>query len=334
MRLLYIASGIPSLADLDPNLINGFQMLTKQRPDFQATVFQPKKQPIQRLFHLVRKFRPDSLFSLRGQLPTAAVWRLRNMGYPIALYIVDDPYSYTNHLKMAKPYSCIITQDAGAVPYYQRRGIPSLHLPLAVNPSKYRPQLINDRYRSDICFVGSATDARVAMIDRMAGLLEQHRFRLIGRWWDRLRHYKDWKDRIINHPLPADEVARYYSGAKIVWNFHRASDDVNRNPQKIPACTPNNKTFEIAACGAFQLISHRRDLGKYYRINQEIVSFRGLAELERKTRYYLQHDAIREGMARKARMRTMKDHTYRVRLTEFLRDWKAIQPRLRRRAAR
>ncbi|SDW69568.1 spore maturation protein CgeB [Marininema mesophilum] len=329
MRLLYVASGIPSLADLDPNLIRGFRMLAKERPDFSLAVFRPEKQRIYGLLQMIRSFRPDGLLSLRGQLPASVVLRIRKMGVPVGLYMVDDPYSFTNHVKVVKPYSFMITQDSGCVPHYQRLGIPTLHLPLAVDPTKYRPLVVGKRYQSDICFVGSATDARIAMIDEMAGLLQERRFLLIGRWWDRLRNYEKWKHAIINQPIPAGEVARYYNGAKIVWNFHRDSDDVNRNPRKIPACTPNNKTFEIAACRSFQLVSHRRDLVRYYRINQEMVSFQGRSELEKKTRYFLQQDQLREGIAARARMRTTKDHTYRVRLTEFIREWKENQSSLR-----
>ncbi|SEN11334.1 glycosyltransferase, partial [Lihuaxuella thermophila] len=82
--------------------------------------------------------------------------------------------------------------------------------------------------------------------------------------------------------------------------------------------TPNNRTFEIAACRSFQLATWRRDLNKLYVPEQEIATYRTLKELREKIRYYLKHDDEREEMTDRAYQRTLRDHTYYVRLRDLL----------------
>jgi spore maturation protein CgeB len=185
---------------------------------------------------------------------------------------------------------------------------------LAVNPAKYRPVNVPPKYRSDICFVGSAFPVRLHFFDQMTPFLLKKRFIIIGQWWERLKNFDHLKHRIHNDPIPPSEVVKYYNGAKIVLNIHRTQNDRRDNHRNLPAYSPNNRTFEIAACRSFQLLSCRRDLPKFYAPGQEMVCFQNLKDLKRKINYYLAHEDEREQIAVKAYRRTLKDHTYRVRL--------------------
>ncbi|MFC4076928.1 CgeB family protein [Salinithrix halophila] len=319
VRLLYITSGIHSLAHLDPNLISGFTELEKKEEHFHFLTFHPGKESITTLFSKIYSFRPDVIISLRGALPRQVVDQVRQTGIPIGLYIVDDPYSFSEHSVMMQPYSFMITQDFACLPYYRRQNKRCFYLPLAVNQQLYHPLRVNQRYKSDICFIASATPIRRQYIDQMAEFLLQKRFLLIGRWWDRLKHYEKLKHGIMNRTISPVEVARYYNGAKIVLNIHRSKNDVRRNPLEIPAFTPNNRTFDIAACRSFQLVTHRRDLGRFYRLGEEIVSIRGADEMRQKIAYYLNHQRERKGIATRAYRRTVREHTYLERLRRFVR---------------
>ncbi|MDR6225278.1 CgeB family protein [Desmospora profundinema] len=263
----------------------------------------------------VRLFKPDIILVLRGSLPPYAIKQLRKISQAqIGLWEVDDPYNFRNHIKKLPPYHFMITQDSSCVSYYRRLKKTCLHLPLAVNPNLYHPFKVPKEYQYDICFIGSALPIRLKYFDELTPFLLKKNFIIIGQWWEQLKNYNKLKPHIINRTIPPSEVAKYYNGAKIVLNIHRTPNDINQNHLNIPAYTPNNRTFDIAACRAFQLISRRRDLKKFYELDEEIISFKRLRDLKQKIEYYLDHDEERNRIASQAYERTMKDHTYSVRL--------------------
>ncbi|MBA4494479.1 glycosyltransferase [Paenactinomyces guangxiensis] len=278
-----------------------------------------RRESPQHLLARIQAFRPDFILSFRGScLPGTAVYKLRSLGIPIGVWVVDDPYRLKTHEKLVRPYDLVITQDRRSVSIYKSLKKAALYLPLAVNPEKYKPMVVPDKYKSDICFVGSAFPVRLHFFDTLTPLLLKKKTFIIGQWWNRLKNFQQLKHCIYNKPIPPSEVIKYYNGAKIVLNIHRTPNDRKDNPRNIPAFTPNNRTFEIAACRAFQLTTWRRDLDRLYVPDKEMASFRTLKELREKIHYYLKHDDERERMAVKAYQRTLRDHTYYVRLRYLL----------------
>jgi spore maturation protein CgeB len=80
----------------------------------------------------------------------------------------------------------------------------------------------------------------------------------------------------------------------------------------------NPRTFEIAACGAFQLVDYRSELPDVFTPGEEIVCFRDLEELRNQIGYYLEHPDERRRIAEKARSRVLKEHTYQARMETML----------------
>ncbi|MFC4076926.1 CgeB family protein [Salinithrix halophila] len=318
MKLLYITSGGPSYAELDPNLIQAFRRLEKKLKDFHFQFYRPRVEPIATLFNRVQSFRPDVILSLRGAISGERVTQLRKMGIPVGLFVVDDPYLLRYHSRQVPPYTFMVTQESSCLSFYRKRKKPCIHLPLGVNEATYHPERVPEKYQSDICFVGSALPARLHTFDQMVDFLRKKKFVIVGRWWERLKHYKQLNHGIINQTIPSSETAKYYNGAKIVLNIHRTKNDVKGNPFGIPAFTPNNRTFDIAACRSFQLVSQRKELGRYYRLGEEVIAFKGIKDLKQKIEYYLAHDKERERIAARAYQRTLKDHTYEARLRSLI----------------
>ncbi|SFS66425.1 CgeB family protein [Marininema halotolerans] len=318
MRFLYIASGGHSYSDLDPNFIQTFRKLASELDWFHFQVYQPNQESRSQLTHLIRSFRPEVIISLRGALTPQEVMHFRKMGIYMGLWIVDDPYLLKLHQRQVVPYHFMVTQEASCVSFYRKRKKACFYLPLGVNEKTYRPLQVAPHYRSDICFVGSALPARIKTIDTIASFLQGKKFILVGRWWERLKNYHRLKHGIINQTIPPTETAKYYNGANIVLNIHRTKNDVRGNPYGMPANTPNNRTFDIAACRSFQLVSHRRDLHRFLKVGHEVVSYKGLVELKQKVHYYLKHPAKREQIAIRAYRRTLRDHTYTRKMRGFL----------------
>lgn len=329
MRMLYISSGCGfefqnHLSDEDANILAALQALERQRSDFRFERFLIRRDKRKDLFLKIKKFRPDFILSFRGSfLPASYVYQMRKMRIPVGIWVVDDPYRLQTHKDLVKPYNLVITQDSNSVSYYQDQGKKVIHLPLAVNPDKYRPMKVDEKYKSDLCFVGSAFPIRIRYFDQLTPILLSNKTKIFGQWWEKLKNYSKLKGCISNKPIPPEEVIQYYNGAKIVLNIHRTNNDRQDNPRNIAAYTPNNRTFEIAACRSFQLATWRRDLYDHFS-EDEMASFRNLRDLEDKIRYYLAHENERQNMAVKAYQRVLRTHTYQERLITLIEYLKGL----------
>ncbi len=79
----------------------------------------------------------------------------------------------------------------------------------------------------------------------------------------------------------------------------------------------NPRTFELAACGAFQLVDERTLLPDLF-TPEEVVRFRRAEEVPQLIRTWLKESPGRRASAEASRRRVLRDHTYRHRLQELL----------------
>ena len=79
----------------------------------------------------------------------------------------------------------------------------------------------------------------------------------------------------------------------------------------------NPRTFELAACGAFQLVDDRTLLPDLF-TSEEVASFRRAEDVPQLIRRWLPDTEGRRAHAEASRRRVLRDHTYRHRLQELL----------------
>lgn len=143
---------------------------------------------------------------------------------------------------------------------------------------------------------------------------------MVGNWSRYLRSYRKYSNLNIDEGWVEPQIAAdYYNGAKIVLNSHRPSNlRQNKNKLGITGKSINNRTFDVAACSAFQLIEFREDLPKHFIENKEIIAFRNMQELIEKVHYYMKADKERDAIANKARSRVLQEHTFQHRIEQML----------------
>lgn len=273
------------------------------------------------LLQVVSEFEPDLVLTIRGaSIPAAIVRSIKKMGVATALWVVDDPFEIDYVLEYADVYDYVFTVEANAVDVYRQSGCSNVfHLPLGVFPKVHKKMSV-PHYESDVCLVGSGTFNRIELVDEIADYMVKSglKVRIVGQWWDSLKSFSKLKDSISNKVVYAADAAKYFAGAKININLHRALDDdsyYDGNKRRVMAFSPNVKTFEIAACGRFQLVDNSRaDLGKYFDIGREIDVFSSADELVKKIKHYMKDEEKREEIARTARERCLHEYTYRERL--------------------
>ncbi|EKD78357.1 MAG: hypothetical protein ACD_41C00364G0009 [uncultured bacterium] len=122
--------------------------------------------------------------------------------------------------------------------------------------------------------------------------------------------------------LPANSVLRQrYHGEAWAMEMYRtikqAKICINRHSSAAENFANNMRLFETTGLGTFLLTDQKQNLTDLFTIDQEIAAYGSADELISKVRYYLEHAVEREAIAKAGQQRTLKDHTYRQRMTEL-----------------
>ena len=96
------------------------------------------------------------------------------------------------------------------------------------------------------------------------------------------------------------ELAEFYNQCKIVVN-HAAGGEINM------------RMFEATASGALLITSYVDHIDEFFKKN-EIVTYKTIAELDEKIKYYLKHKKQRDKIAKAGQRRTLSEHTYQERI--------------------
>jgi len=111
------------------------------------------------------------------------------------------------------------------------------------------------------------------------------------------------------------EYVKIFNASKINLNLHSSMERDGVEPF---GDFINPRTFELAACGAFQLLDPRLYLPEQLELGKEAVTFRDSREMEQLIDYYLAHPEERQQIAMSSRSRVLREHTYRHRLEDML----------------
>jgi len=186
------------------------------------------------------------------------------------------------------------------------------YLPQCCEPTVHRPLDLTmaelEAYGADVSLVGSGYPYRVRLLESLA--LAEVRLRLWGAGW----------------PVGQGLLGRAYAGGEAVGDVQAKvfnATRINLNTAHLQdVYGVNKRTFEIAGCGAFQLAPAQRDLPNLFSVGTEIITYRDVADLRAKIRYYLRHDDERAQVGSAARARVHRDHTYARRIGQILAELK------------
>ncbi|MGG1368246.1 glycosyltransferase [Priestia megaterium] len=315
MRILYIPSGFSGVYHFFDDCI----VRECNNEDNTCSLFNHYK-GFNSLKSKVEEFKPDLVLTLTGFLLSSKMteW-LKSQNIKLAVWMTEDPYYMDASISVISRYDYVFTIDRSALEFYLETCHPNAYLlPLGTDSNIFSSKIdVDEKQMHDICLVGFPYPERINIINL---LLEKtsYSIQVVGtKWKDELEQWKENKLlKIIDWSAP-EIVARYYNNAKIVLNTHRPYDlGENKNSMKIINKGINNRTFDVAACGAFQLISYQSDLYRYFSEN-EMVAFKGEEDLLSKICFYINNEKKRKQIAIKAREKVLKHHTFANRIKEL-----------------
>jgi len=239
-------------------------------------------------------FQPDLVLMVSGRYISAAALekvRERTKATLYHFYCEDffNPLNTTATLrKSASHYDHFFTSKTHNIPELEQMGIhnaslitlgygPKCHFPVEVS------QADKERYGSELAFVGTWEADRAAMLAQ----LTEFDLRIWGEYWHKAGNSPGLRRAIQNRPVYCEEMSRVFNASKINLGFLRKA---NRDRQ-------TTRTFEIPACGGFQLSERTEEILGYFVEGKEIECFETLDELKDKARYYLSHETTRQQIA-------------------------------------
>ena len=242
-------------------------------------------------------------------LPAYKVLRIADG--PLSAY--DRDFAYLHAYDHVLYHSPAYSRDLGMKEKLRYCGAKRADLwPLAAfdgfrHPGVGEDELFSGERDVDVVFVGALHPNKMPLIARVKKAFGR-RMRLhgLGGWkknlyFNAVHGFPGWV-----RPIPSDSFAALYRRTKIGINLH------NRGKYTVG----NYRMFDLPANGAMQISDGGEYLGAFFEPGEEIVGFDGADDLVDKVRFYLEHGAERERIARNGHRRVLRDHTFRERMRQ------------------
>lgn len=274
----------------------------------------------------VEVFEPDLVLCL-AQAPVSRqlLKTLARDKVTTAMWFVEDyrVFPYWRAVAPLYDFFFVIQKE----PFFEKlaaAGARAAYLPLAALPSFHRPLgeeelSVAERrhYGSAVSFMGAGYPNRRRAFRQLSHL----DFKIWG---------SDWNGEVSLAPFLQDGGARIepeqaikiFNASAINLNLHSSV----QAKELVPAGDfVNPRTFEIACCGAFQLVDRRGLLPELFR-EDELATFTSMPELLDAIPYYLARPDEWRELAMRGRARVLAEHTYQHRMAALVEEIRRCQP--------
>jgi spore maturation protein CgeB len=276
---------------------------------------EPERRNENRLLQAIEKFSPTLVLVVLGsQISPKTMERMRKRTKArIVCWCQDQMTTLGRQYLLSSGYDAVFLKDRYMHELFSSmiRSTTFHYLPEACNPRMHRPIEITEhdreKYGCDVMIAGTLYYYRQEILQQLVRQLDGVHLKI---WGSR----PDWLvDRLpgrhMGRHVHGDEKVRAALSARICLNtLHYA--EVNGL---------NCRTFELAGCGGFQLVTRVPTLAQHFEPEVEVATFGSVEELIDKSIHYLRNPAAAVAIADRGRRRAHRDHTYEHRLSEIFR---------------
>ncbi len=235
------------------------------------------------------------------------LWLLKKVEIPAAVILTESPYDdeaqaeWTDLTKAGTDADLtVFTNDRYSANQYGWN-----FLPPSFDPAFHKPVDMVEDDACDVVMVGTGWPERQALLEciNWSGI----KLRLLGLWPGLENNpnspiYKFYRPSIVDN----SNIASIYCSAKVCININRRSE---------VALTPGPRTFELAACGAFQITDGRADTSSIF--GDSVPVFTDATSMEMMIRYYIDHPEERARRAAEA-LSKVQPHTFDNRVANMV----------------
>lgn len=260
---------------------------------------------------------PDLVLAVaQAPLSLAVLQHLRKKKFLTAMWFVENFRHLTYWQQLATGYDYwFVIQQTECIEALKQAGAKQVHyLPMAADPAVHRPVTLTaderQEYGADVSFVGAGYANRRSLLPQW--LSTAWTFKLWGNEWDGATDLSGVLQR-NGARIDTDTCVKIFNGTAVNLNLHSSSGTgLDTHPDFV-----NPRTFELAACGAFQLIDERTLLPEVFS-HEEVIGFQRPDDVPALIRTWLKDSAARRVCADAARRRVLREHTYRHRMRDLL----------------
>ncbi len=265
---------------------------------------------LRRLERICLAWRPTLVLVMKGGPVTPGlIRRVKARIDTVFINFFPDNPLWMIPFESIEAYDVFFTKERYALRSLESVGLRNLHyLPLYCVPEFHHPVELTteeaQRYAAPISLVGSCYAYRERLLRELRG----YPVKLWGYGWDRVET-PEVKAMHAGGPVWGRAKLAVYSSSTLSLNHHHPMNDI---------VGVNNRTFELAASGACQVVDLKEDLAHLFTPGEEVVAYRDLAELRHQLDYYLTHPDEARDIGEQARKRALSEHTVRHRIEQIL----------------
>lgn len=297
------------------NFLPAFRRLNHQVSFFESLSRKPYadfSRLNQALLQRVEETSPDVVFCvlMHYEVWLETVRIIRGSGAWVINWSTDDSWKYPMFSKLiASEFDVFVTTYPQMVDRYHQDGINSVYLSQwAANADTLLPPLSAAACRYPVSFVGAAYGNRRAMIARLRR--EGIEVACFGHGWP-------------EGTVETTRMGEIIRGSQISLNFSDgAHGRVDPASRQIKA-----RIFEVQGYGGCLLTEKAPNLERYFRLEEEVVTFEGEDEMVEQVKTLLSCPERRDEIARSGFERVCRDHTYERRFEELLQELTCRIPR-------
>ncbi len=204
-------------------------------------------------------------------------------------------------------YDLVVSSFPPTVEFFRRKGIPAVLHRLGFDPDLL-PHPVDAARLYPVTFVGSLSavhKSRIDWLERLCALVPE--LRIWGPGIDLLGRASPLRQRHMGL-VWGNEMYDILRGSRITLNHHG----------DVAPYANNCRLFEATGMGAMLLTDWKANLQEMFDVGREVAAYRTVEECADMIRFYLKHDEARRALARAGQARTLRDHTYRIRMQEFV----------------
>jgi len=260
---------------------------------------------------------PDIVLAMsQAPLSMAVLEQMRRKKVLTAMWFVENFRHMTYWQQMIGGYDFwFVMQQAACLEAFKNAGASHVsYLPLAADPTIHQSVKLTEQERAeleaDVSFLGAGYRNRREMLPALLG--HEWTFKLWGNEWDNAGTLGKVLQR-NGARIDTSTSVKIFNGTKVNVNLHSYTGE-GFDPD---GDSVNPRTFELASCGAFQVIDHRTLLPDLFDDTMMGV-VKTPEELVPAIRKYLHEPEQRQVMAEASQQRVVMCHTYAHRMQTLL----------------
>ncbi len=258
----------------------------------------------------VRDYRPDILFM--QELSVAGDSVIHDVRQDVRWVVGQMACSIPNGRTFAD-YDLMVSSWKPMVTYFRGRGMPSTFFRLGFD-ADIRPDLARLEKSFDVTFVGGLSNVHQTRFHWLEHLCRNAAIDVFGYGLDTVPENSPIRDR---HRGPAWGIDsfRVMARSKITLNCH-GSIDVSGHPSEGHA--NNMRLFEATGSGTLLLTDWKDDLHELFEPGQEVAVYHDADDCLQQMKRLLDSESERRAVAAAGLDKTLRVHTYALRMSEFL----------------